>query len=202
LSARRVRLRVDSAHAARAALALALGLAAACESDSLDADLQASAAMPDASTSPMRMAGRAEDGGRADAGSNASPGDSAHEDAGTAESGGAGGSDAATFTSLYQTAFWTCKSEVCHGIGLAGLDMSSQDAAHASLVRVPAADAGGMCGEMNRVRVVPGEPDESLLYLKLSSDAPCGQQMPPGGQLSADVREQVRRWIELGAPND
>ena len=32
--------------------------------------------------------------------------------------------------------------------------------------------------------IVPGEPAESLLYLTLDINAPCGQQMPAAGQLS------------------
>ena len=59
-----------------------------------------------------------------------------------------------------------------------------------------------ICAMLGKKRVVPHEPDESLLYLKLTVDAPCGQQMPPGGQLRDDAREQVRAWIEAGAKNN
>jgi len=51
-------------------------------------------------------------------------------------------------------------------------------------------------------RVVPHEPENSLLYRKLAQTAPCGQQMPPGGQLSLAARERVREWIMLGAKDD
>jgi hypothetical protein len=50
--------------------------------------------------------------------------------------------------------------------------------------------------------VVPGEPDNSLMWLKLAVDAPCGQQMPVGGQLSQKARDRIRAWIEMGAKND
>lgn len=54
------------------------------------------------------------------------------------------------------------------------------------------------------VRVSPGKPDESLLYLKVSMDSPpIGQRMPYGcGRLHDDQLEAIRRWIADGALNN
>ncbi|MCG3127487.1 MAG: hypothetical protein CHACPFDD_02347 [Phycisphaerae bacterium] len=54
------------------------------------------------------------------------------------------------------------------------------------------------------VRVAPGKPDESLLYLKVSlDDPPIGQRMPYGcGRLHDDQLEAIRRWIADGALNN
>ena len=51
--------------------------------------------------------------------------------------------------------------------------------------------------------VVPGDPDASYLYEKLSKAAPeLGDQMPPGAPLEADRLEQIRAWIAAGAKDD
>jgi hypothetical protein len=53
--------------------------------------------------------------------------------------------------------------------------------------------------------VVPGKPDESYLYQKLSSPTPCsGSQMPLGEFVSDPLPDCVvaivRAWISEGAP--
>lgn len=52
--------------------------------------------------------------------------------------------------------------------------------------------------------VVPGDPDNSLLYLKVSSDTPpVGSTMPLfGARLSANELALLRDWIEQGALNN
>jgi hypothetical protein len=49
--------------------------------------------------------------------------------------------------------------------------------------------------------VAPFDPNASLLYLKVSSEAPpVGQRMPPvGGALSESEVLLIRTWIEQGA---
>jgi serine/threonine-protein kinase len=49
--------------------------------------------------------------------------------------------------------------------------------------------------------VVPGDPDKSVLFQRISADD--DSQMPPAGnpRASADEIEAVRRWIAAGAPN-
>jgi len=52
------------------------------------------------------------------------------------------------------------------------------------------------------VRVDPGNPEESLLYLKLTGAAGAGPRMPAGGALEAAAIESFRVWIQAGAPDN
>jgi hypothetical protein len=83
----------------------------------------------------------------------------------------------------------------------------SSAAVVANLVNVPSVDGGQF------FRVVPGDPDQSWLYLKASAQAAeagcvgssCNvQSMPPGapeeGRLTADELGRLRQWILDGAP--
>jgi hypothetical protein len=108
---------------------------------------------------------------------------------------------AATWSGIYNYEFKTCRLDICHGGGTAKLNMATKESAYASLVDQPAL-AEGQCAKLNKLRVAPNDPDNSLLYLKLSQTAPCGQQMPPGGLFKPDARERLREWILQGAKND
>jgi hypothetical protein len=108
---------------------------------------------------------------------------------------------AATWSGIYMFEFKTCRLDICHGGGTAKLFMATKEAAYSSLVDQPAL-AAGPCGKSNKLRVAPNDPDNSLLYLKLDQTAPCGQQMPAGGQLTQAARERVREWIMRGANDD
>lgn len=121
-----------------------------------------------------------------------------------AESGGTEQDNEAqpgTFTHIYDRAFKTCRLQ-CHGMGFSKLDMSSREAAYRSLVNQPSNPDNMECAPLGLKRVEPGKPEQSLLYLKLNIDAPCGQQMPPGGQLPQEMRNEVKDWIAAGAPDD
>ena len=51
--------------------------------------------------------------------------------------------------------------------------------------------------------VVPGKPEASLLYTKLTATPPCGARMPFGGGALPDAQiEMVRSWIAAGAHDD
>lgn len=119
---------------------------------------------------------------------------------GDAAAGAVSESDAgAGFAQLYETLFTPFCARPCHAGGTAGLDMSSREAAYRSLVRVPA-NPKAPCGDSGKNRVEPGAPFESLLVLKLSTKgAPCGQQMPPGGELREEFQSAIREWIAAGA---
>lgn len=106
-----------------------------------------------------------------------------------------------TFTNIFTFDFRSCRVMTCHGGGLAGLNMSSQDYAWSSLVNQPP-NPERLCAQIGKQRVVPNDPDNSLLCLKLEDSAPCGQPMPPGGQLSRAARARIRMWIEMGAENN
>jgi hypothetical protein len=101
-----------------------------------------------------------------------------------------------------------CGGPTCHTLSVGGFTLGSKKVLHAQLVNQPAtgakcrpgADAGP--GAPVFMRVVPGRPEESLLYLKVNQAAPCGDAMPIEGSLPADQISLVRDWIEKGAKND
>jgi mono/diheme cytochrome c family protein len=111
-------------------------------------------------------------------------------------SGSAGGS--ATFTDIF-TNILSTKCAACHGSG--GLNMSSKDLAHSTLVGADI--AGSEC--MGMKRVVAGDPDMSVLVLALKAEGCRGRtgRMPPSGNpLSAEEIDKVSAWIRAGAMND
>ena len=114
------------------------------------------------------------------------------------------GGGAATFTSVYDVIARNCMG--CHGEvptpEASVLVMGTRAQAYAQLVNVPA--SGIACGGQGRIRVVPGDPDRSLLFIKISRTQPvCGLPMPaPTGGLPASDVQLVRDWILAGAPND
>ena len=121
--------------------------------------------------------------------------------------GGADGSAPATFTDVYTNVIST-HCAPCHttatgdGVKFGKLDMTSKATAYANLVGTAA--AGDQCGGKG-TRVVPNQPDSSVMYLKISLDdpSPCGAKMPLGGPALAqgDV-DKVESWIKGGAKND
>lgn len=92
---------------------------------------------------------------------------------------------------------------VCHAEGRTadrlGISMRlKRDEAYDSIVNQPSSQSASF------VRVLPGSPEQSLLYLKISLDQPpIGNRMPlacdklPDGEI-----ELVRRWIAEGAFNN
>jgi hypothetical protein len=103
-----------------------------------------------------------------------------------------------------------CVAGYCHGSrGRWGdLDLAQLDGAYYQLVGQPTGklipvDNRPTCAESTLLRVKPGAPEESLLFLKISGRAPCGTNMPPPSSghhaLAPEKVEQIRRWIELGA---
>jgi hypothetical protein len=118
--------------------------------------------------------------------------------------GAAGATDdgAPTWSGIYTYTFRSCRVDTCHGGGLVGVAFATKDGAYESLVNQPA-NAMSKCAMLGKQRVVPNDPDNSLLFLKLDTKGtPCGQQMPPGGQLPDKQIQRVRDWIMLGAKND
>ncbi len=51
-------------------------------------------------------------------------------------------------------------------------------------------------------RVVPGDPENSVLYKKIDGSGTFGSNMPLGGSLSAAQILLIKQWIEEGAPNN
>jgi len=63
-------------------------------------------------------------------------------------------------------------------------------------------DAGGVKRQGKHIRVVPNEPENSLLYQKLAQDPPCGDPMPKSGTPDPDHIQLVHDWIQAGALNN
>jgi hypothetical protein len=116
---------------------------------------------------------------------------------------------APTFSSIQQNIFTASDSTgraactSCHTtaggrVPPAGMDLGSASA-HAQLVNVPSNAKPGA------VRVIPGDPENSYLIHKLEGRSGIvGQRMPRGtGPFLTDGQMLViKRWIELGAPNN
>jgi hypothetical protein len=97
----------------------------------------------------------------------------------------------------------------CHSGGefaAGGLDMKTEP--YATLVGKRA--VAGACKSSSLVRVAPGEPQQSLVYLKVvakleDEPAPCGDGMPAGVDrhaLTTDDVDAIASWIEGGALDD
>jgi hypothetical protein len=73
----------------------------------------------------------------------------------------------------------------------------TQGNAYASLVGVASIQQSGL------LRVAPGDPENSYIVHKLEGTAGIGARMPLNGTaLTPGQMIVIKRWIELGAPND
>lgn len=124
-----------------------------------------------------------------------------------------------TWTSIYDQVIGPSCGNICHNGGdtaPAGLDMSDRELAWMNL-RLPAGTESGMCGDTGLVRVVPFEPENSLLIMKVETPPqrdpsptevapmptpPCGASMPYGERLSDSTVLAIREWIARGANDD
>jgi hypothetical protein len=104
-----------------------------------------------------------------------------------------------------------CATSYCHvATNRAGLNMSSASLAYMRLVGVKAGelerDPYALCKESGLLRVVPGDPDASLLIQKLAPPAtgvPCGKVMPENQKALPETElTRIRRWIAQGAANN
>lgn len=105
-----------------------------------------------------------------------------------------------TLASLQRDVFGVgCGYDSCHGVNNPAWDLYlTTPGVESRLVGAPALACSGW------TRVVPGSPEQSLLWRKLADPAPpCGASMPLGlGRLPAPVLECVRQWIvSLGSPD-
>lgn len=99
---------------------------------------------------------------------------------------------------------WEAQCTNCHiSAGRGGLNLAP-GSSHASLVNTPA--AGAPCGGKGYTRVVPGNPEASLLVNKLLPTPVCGTRMPQGNVAHFDNNPgeltRIRSWILAGAPNN
>jgi hypothetical protein len=109
----------------------------------------------------------------------------------------------ATFDEIQRRIFGPrgCRVQTCHGAaGAGGLDLRP-GAAHDELVNAAATNA--VAAASGRRRVVPGDPDASFLWQKLTGRLAPGEgtRMPAHGRpLDGLELAVVRAWIEAGAP--
>jgi hypothetical protein len=116
-------------------------------------------------------------------------------DNGTDPTTGGGTGTTVSFAADLQPVFnATCTD--CHGAGgFGGLDLTAT-VAWANLLGVESTEYAP------RQRVVSGNPEASVLYLKINGDPSVGGRMPPGVPLDADTIELFRVWIAQGALNN
>ena len=162
--------------------------------------------------------------GSSSGGAGSSSGAASGSSSGAASGSSSGGAEDAgeTFTDLYATVLgpegpYGCSD--CHNAGTQDkfLDLGDASVAYTSLApNVPA--SGPKCGDGGTadLRVNPGSPATSLLWLKVwtladgGDEVPCGHQMPfnkDGGARSANPlvpadEAKVKSWIEYGAHNN
>lgn len=90
-----------------------------------------------------------------------------------------------------------CANAACHGGDTPQLDLDlSEGKAWSNIVNVDARAVDGA------VRVVPGNPDESLLFQLLEGPVASVRRMPVGFPLEPHQIDMVRQWIEDGAPKE
>jgi hypothetical protein len=118
----------------------------------------------------------------------------------------ASGCDSAAGFPIYQNVQWStlwqtltnessCTQNCHNGSSPAGgLDLSSQNLAIYFLVNQPSSQAPGV------PLVIPGDPQNSLLFQKVACHTPdVGMRMPPGSFLALQWQAMVYDWIEQGA---
>jgi hypothetical protein len=108
---------------------------------------------------------------------------------------------APTFTAIYgEILMPICAGPFCHGAN-EFLLMTTREVAYKAMVGVTS--SGPKCGDSGLTIVEPGDPDASLLYLKITTP-PCGNRMPAAYFPSLDSKQtaQVREWIARGALDD
>ncbi|MEY2936086.1 MAG: hypothetical protein RL033_6835, partial [Pseudomonadota bacterium] len=87
-------------------------------------------------------------------------------------------------------------SQVSNGMFHTGTDKAETYASIMDRMSTSNACAG-------RDLVVPGDPEQSLLLLKVAGLPPCGNRMPLGGKvLTASQIRLIRSWIAAGANDD
>jgi len=118
--------------------------------------------------------------------------------------GSTGPISAATFQRIQTQVFdVSCSSDSCHSsVGRAGDLVLESGASWDGLIDMPPANP--VAAEQGLMRVMPHQPDLSLLYLKLHGNLQAGQgvRMPYGAApLPAHTLEVIEAWILAGAPS-
>jgi len=130
--------------------------------------------------------------GCSDRGGPVSPGSGAGDMGG--EEGDGGGATVSFATDVRPIFEATCGGGSCHGTaGAAGNLVLAGADPYSDLINVTS------FGYDPAVRVVPGDPEASVLYLKLVGTIPFVPAMPLGGSIDPALTEKIRLWIDEGA---
>lgn len=171
-------------------LTVVIVAAAGCDSDTLEVDEMS---LGSAGRGEARDGGNREDS--QDPGDRDDPGedDPAESDAAVRDAG-ATDPDPAPFDAVYEILAANCAGSICHiEQDSGGLAMPDAESAYRALL-----EGRGSC---DAPRVVPEDPEASLLIQKLEGDPECGLAMPLGRDpLPTQDIQTIRDWIELGAP--
>jgi mono/diheme cytochrome c family protein len=89
----------------------------------------------------------------------------------------------------------SCAFSKCHGANATSPELTAGKARANLVDRDSNMEAG-------KKFVVPGKPDESLLYLVLKGSVGSINQMPKGAKLDAAKVEAIRQWIADGAQDN
>jgi len=103
-----------------------------------------------------------------------------------------------SFSQVIQALFEdrSCTAANCHGSGQsAGLDLRAGNS-YGSLVNQPAQSEAG------KIRVIPGNAQDSYIVIKVEGRQAVGSRMPVGGALDAVDITNIRNWINQGAKNN
>lgn len=163
---------------------------------------------PDTGTEDAGMVDSgAVDAGPADAApADAGPADATPADAGMPDAGmpvDAGGIEPVSFATVFNEVLSPkgCTGGYCHAGHAGGMLMDSLETAYENLVNKEASTPTDCEATM---RVVPGNPDASILWIRVRPDADdcltAEQKMPPSGDgLSDAERKLIHDWILTGA---
>ena len=115
--------------------------------------------------------------------------------AGSEDKGGSGVAEL-TFEEVDAVLVQSCGFSSCHGGAAGGLTLDGEDD-HAALVGVASTAQTGA------TLVVSGDADGSYLIEKMEGGSSIiGDPMPPSGLLDQATIDQIRDWIDRGAPSD
>jgi hypothetical protein len=128
--------------------------------------------------------------------------------AATSAGSGASAPAATSFSEIYAMLFpmpTNARCDACHALPANDVSngnlMMGADKASAYAALVGKTSMSSRC--MSRPLVVAGQPEMSLMLLKLSENPPCGSRMPLGGSvLSSEQLDKIRGWIAAGAKDD
>lgn len=101
-----------------------------------------------------------------------------------------------TFEEVDAVLVQSCGFSSCHGGGEGGLTLDGEGD-HEALVGVASTAQDGA------ILVVSGDADGSYLIEKMEgASGIAGDPMPPSGLLDQATIDQIRDWIDRGAPSD